>query len=202
MSAPWEEAALALRRGELVIYPTETFYALGCLATLPKAVERVFYLKDRPLDKPLPLILADWDMVARFTRLDQAALALAQVFWPGPLSIVTPVVAAVCSLAKDGFGRSAVRMTPHPLARALCRAAGAPLVSSSANKSGQAAVADPHVLDVELAQSVLVLDARPWPEGRAPSTLVELVDADTVRILRPGALSREDFARHGYVVAM
>lgn len=200
VTASWAKAVLAVRRGEVVIYPTETFYALGCLATLPEAVGRVFALKERPLDKPLPLILADWDMVARFVRLDAAALLLARKFWPGPLSIVTPVAENVCALAKDASGRSAVRMSPHPLARELCRAAGGPLVSSSANKSGQPPAARPQELDADLADRVLVLDAKPWPGGGLPSTLVELVAERVVRIVRPGALTRADFAKHGYSI--
>lgn len=200
MSESWIEASQALKRGELVIYPTETFYALGCLATLPAAVARVFTLKQRPLDKPLPLILADWDMVARCARLDVAALALARKFWPGPLSIVTPVAESISPLAKDASGRSAVRMSPHPLARALCQAAGGPLVSSSANRSGQPPAAQPQDLDADLVSRVLVLDARPWPGGGLPSTLVEVTPEHAVRIIRPGALGRADFVRHGYSV--
>ncbi len=200
MSGAWTTEALVLRRGGLVIYPTETLYALGCLATLPRAVERIFVLKGRPLDKPLPLIIADWDMAARFVRLNAAALALAREFWPGPLSIVTEVDQRISPLARDKHGRGAVRMTPHPIAQALCREAGAPLVSSSANKSGQPAVADPRNLDADLAAQALVIDVQPWPGGGPPSTLVEVAAAGVVRILRPGVLGRADFAAHGYDV--
>ncbi len=200
MSGAWSSEALALRQGGLVIYPTETLYALGCLATLPLAVERIFALKGRPLDKPLPLIIADWDMAARFVCLDAATLALARKFWPGPLSIVSEVDQRISPLAKDQSGRGAVRMTPHPIAQSLCREAGAPLVSSSANKSGHPAVADPRNLDADLVAQALVIDAHPWPGGGLPSTLVEVVAAGVVRILRPGVLCRADFVAHGYDV--
>lgn len=194
----WREEALALRRGALVIYPTETFYALGCLATMSDAVERIFSLKGRPLDKPLPLIIADWEMAAAFLRLNGPALAIARKFWPGPLSIVTETAVDICSLAKDRGGRSAVRMTPHPVARGLCRAAGAPLVSSSANKSGEPPAAEPGALDPELAAQAMVMREKPWPQGGLPSTLVEPLDAHTLRLVRPGVLTVADLAKQGY----
>jgi Putative translation factor (SUA5) len=84
---------------------------LGCLATLHPAVERVHAAKGRPADKPLPLIIADWDMAGRFLRLDNPGLTLARKFWPGPLSIVTQVDSSISPLARDQAGRSAVRMT-------------------------------------------------------------------------------------------
>ena len=202
MSAGWGAEARELLRGGLVVYPTETFYALGCLATLHAAAERIFEVKGRPGDKPLPLIVADWDMAGRFLRLRGVELELARAFWPGPLSIVTEVDPSVSTLARDGRGRSAVRMSPHPIAAGLCLAAGAPLVSSSANLSGRVAVSRPDELDPELVRrsGALVLDARPWPAGGLPSTLVEVSDGLAVRVLRPGALSASAIAGKGFDV--
>lgn len=202
MSGDWAAEARELLRGGLVIYPTETFYALGCLATLHTAAERIFEVKGRPGDKPLPLVIADWDMAGRYLRLDGVELELAHAFWPGPLSIVMQVDPSVSPLARDGSGRSAVRMSPHPVAAGLCLAAGAPLVSSSANLSGRAAVSRPGDLDPELLRrsGALVLDAKPWPAGGLPSTLVEVADDRTVRILRPGALSASAIASKGFGV--
>jgi len=186
----WEPEVRELLRGGLVIYPTETFYALGCLATMHGAVEGVVRAKGRPGDKPLPLIVSDWDMVRRFVRLRGTELVLARQFWPGPLSIVADVDASISPLACDRACRSAVRMSPHPVASALCRLAGAPLVSSSANLSGQPAVCRPDELDPELLRlsGALVLDAQPWPGGGLPSTLVEVLGDGRVRVLRAGAV--------------
>ena len=202
MSGDWAAEACELLRGGLVIYPTETFYALGCLATVRAAAERIFEVKGRQGDKPLPLIIADWDMAGRYLRLDGVELELARAFWPGPLSIVTEVDPSVSPLARDGSGRSAVRMSPHPVAAGLCLAAGAPLVSSSANLSGRAAVSRPGELDPELLRrsGALVLDAKPWPAGGLPSTLVKIADDRIVRILRPGALSASAIAGKGFDV--
>lgn len=202
MKRMWYAEVLELQRGGLVIYPTETLYALGCLATLHPAVERVYAAKGRPADKPLPLIIADWEMAGRFLRLDDPGLALARKFWPGPLSIVTQVDSSISPLAKDQAGRSAVRMTPHVIAARLCQEAGAPLVSSSANRSGHPPVSRPGDLDPELVRQsgALVLEATPWPGGGAPSTLVRMVGANAVQVLRAGAISAEEIVSSGFEV--
>jgi len=195
--------AQELRRGGLVIYPTETFYALGCLAMVHHAVERVFAVKARPADKPLPLIVCDWEMVGRFVRLRTAEEELARKFWPGALSIVVHVDPGVSPLARDSAGLSAVRMTPHNIAAQLCREAGGPLVSSSANRSGRPPVASPNELDPELVHlsQALVVDAAPWPAGGLPSTLVAIAKDGVVRILRAGAISVEEISAAGFEVA-
>ena len=202
MSIRLEREARALRQGGLVVYPTETFYALGCLATMHDAVERVVAAKGRPDDKPLPLIIADWDMAERFLNLKGAARELARRFWPGPLSIIVGADPAVSPLAKDIHGRSAVRMSPHPVAMRLCAEAGGPLVSSSANLSGRLPVCRPEDLDQELLRNsgALVVDAQPWPAGGLPSTLVDVVDEQCVRIVRAGAVPAGEIAACGFEV--
>ncbi len=189
-----------LRRGGLVVYPTETFYALGCLATVHEAVERIVAVKGRPADKPLPLIVSDWEMVARFVRLSDAEDGLARKFWPGPLSIVVRIDPEISPLARDRAGFSAVRMTPHAIAAELCREAGAPLVSSSANRSGRPPVARPGDLDPVLLRlsGAMVVDAAPWPAGGSPSTLVRFTDSGALRILRQGAITAEAIVAAGF----
>ena len=192
--------AQELRRGGLAVYPTETFYALGCLATVHGAVERIVAVKGRPADKALPLIVSDWEMVARFVRLGDKEEALARKFWPGPLSIVVRTDPEISPLARDRAGFSAVRMTPHVIAAELCREAGAPLVSSSANRSGHPPVARPGDLDPELLRlsGAMVVDATPWPAGGLPSTLVGFTEAGVLRILRQGAITTETIVAAGF----
>lgn len=201
MTFTWETGVRELLRGGLVVYPTETFYALGCLATLHAAVERIVAVKGRPGDKPLPLIIADWAMARRYVRLEGTALDLARRFWPGPLSIVADVDPSVSPLARDGGGRSAVRMSPHPIAARLCLEAGGPLVSSSANISGRPPVCRPADVDPELlrASGAVVVDSAPWPAGGLPSTLVAVEDG-IVRVLRVGAVPASDIAACGFEV--
>lgn len=202
MSGVREAETLELARGGLVIYPTETFYALGSLATVHSAVERIFSVKGRPEGKPLPLIISDWEMAGRFLRLTNVEEELARKFWPGPLSIVVEVDQRVSPLAQDRAGRSAVRMSPHSIAAQLCRDAGAPLVSSSANRSGRPPACRPEELDSELVRlsGALVIADSPWPGGGLPSTLVEIVGANSVRILRAGAIPMEEISAAGFQV--
>jgi L-threonylcarbamoyladenylate synthase len=196
-----QAAVVEFTRGGLVIYPTETFYALGCMATIHPAVERIFAVKGRPTGKPLPLIVSDWEMCERFLRMRPEEEELARKFWPGSLSIVVEVDPDVSPLARDEYGRSAVRMTPHLVAAELCRGAGAPLVSSSANRSGQPPVCTPRDLDPEVVrQSGMVVDCRPWPAGGQPSTLVRVVAQNAVRMVRSGAVSAEEISAAGFEV--
>lgn len=199
MDEKWNQAVTVLIRGGAVVYPTETFYALGCLATSTPAVERVFTLKGRAREKTLPLIVADWRMVSTYLRLQPEEYRLARLFWPGPLSLVVEVDDAVSPLARDSSGRSAVRMTPHPIAGALCRAAGAPLVSSSANKSGEPPVSAPARIDPRLRAESFFLDALPWPAGGLPSTLIK-VRGTRIFVVREGALPSSLFVEQGFSV--
>lgn len=201
MKRIWELEAAFLRAGGLIVYPTETLYALGCMATHDDAVHRVILSKGRPGDKPLPLIVSDWDMVERFALLTPDEHTVARLFWPGPLSIVAKVNDSLDVRVRDAYGRSALRMTPHPLASALCRATGAPLVSSSANRSGLDAVSRPDCLDPELLRvsQALVIADPPWPAGGQPSTLV-VVESGAVRILRHGAVTASMLVARGVEV--
>lgn len=197
----WDELVQQVQSGQVVIYPTETFYALGCMSTHSGAVKEIFRIKARNTAKSLPLIVSDWNMVEVFVRLDQYALDLAQQFWPGPLSLIVPVAESICAQACGVDGRAAVRMSPHPVAKALCQAVGAPLVATSANWSGQEPACTPHALADFLAahSGVLCLADRPWPAGGLPSTVVEVCGPNQVRIVRHGAVSASALAQAGYV---
>lgn len=196
----WDEVVQHVRSGGLVIYPTETLYALGCMSTHGDAVEKIFRIKERDQAKSLPLIVADWNMVETFVRLDQDALALAQKFWPGSLSLVAPVADEISPLACGRDGRAAVRMSPHPVARALCQSVGVPLVATSANRSGQESASTPQELAgfVAAHPELIVLTNKPWPGGGLPSTLVVLCGPAQVRILRHGAVPASLLRAAGY----
>ena len=133
------EAVRALHVGGLVIFPTDTLYALGARAADAEPVRRVREAKGRPDDKPLPLV-ADGILQARGLCADWPAAAgrLAERFWPGPLTLILPAAAGVPVEVTSGSGTVAVRVPALALARALCAGAGA-LVSTSANRSGDPA---------------------------------------------------------------
>lgn len=187
LAAEVERVAAILRRGGVVAYPTETFYGLGALALAPDALSRLARAKGRPEGKPLPLIAADEGMVAAVAGLRGLALALARAFWPGPLTLVLPARAGLPPPITGGTGTVGIRVPGSEVARALCRAAGGPIVSTSANPSGEPPPASAGALDRGLVTRIDgVLDAGPAPGG-LPSTVVA-VEGEELRLLRAGAV--------------
>jgi L-threonylcarbamoyladenylate synthase len=187
-------AAAVLRRGGIVVYPTETFYGLGALAGAGPALERLARAKLRPEGKPLPLLAADREQVEMVAVLDGPAARVADRLWPGPLTLVLPARAGVHPAVTAGTGTVGIRIPGSEVARALAAAAGGPLVSTSANPSGGLPPARVEELDPELLREVdCVLDVGPTPGGQ-PSTVVG-IDAGAVRILRPGAVPAAEVTR-------
>ncbi len=188
-----EIAAEALKTGRLVMLPTETVYGLAADASNPQAVARIFEAKGRPRFNPLIAHVAnalDAEMIAVF---DERARALAEAFWPGPLTIVAPVRdrERVCDLARAGLDSVAVRVPGHPRARAVIAAFGGAVVAPSANRSGRPS---PTTFDdalEETGQSVgAAVDGGPCAVG-VESTVVSVLDGQ-VALLRPGSVTREE----------
>lgn len=195
-----EEMARLLDRGGVLIYPTETLYALGCDARHAQAAARVAALKGRPQAKPFPLVLGSvdqlWDIAA---PMDAGLLGdlerLAGRFWPGPLSVLVHTRPHLPALVRDATGLSSVRVSPHPTTRALCALVDGPLVATSANRSGLPATARPEDLDPALlAGADMALLEPPLPGGGAPSTLLRLTGGGRAEILRQGAVPRAALA--------
>ncbi len=191
-SAAIAEAAVLLRAGGLVGMPTETVYGLAGLATSDAAVAEIYAVKGRPTFNPLIAHFENRDAAAREARLDGAAERLASRFWPGPLTLVLPVAAGcrISLLARAGLDTLAVRVPGSAVARALIRAAGAPLAAPSANRSGAVSPTTAEHVRADLGGRIaLILDAGPCVCG-LESTIVACLD-DGPRLLRPGAVARE-----------
>jgi L-threonylcarbamoyladenylate synthase len=188
------EAAALLRRGGLVAYPTETFYAVGALARDAAAVERLARAKGRSDGKPLPLLAADVAAVSEVAVLDGPAARLARRFWPGPLTLVLPARPGLPAAVTAGTGTVGIRVPGSDIARALAGAAGGPLVATSANLAGAPPPAQAGAIAAELrARLDGVLDGGATPGG-LPSTVAQL-DGDRVRVLRAGPISAEALER-------
>lgn len=197
-------ALSALKAGGVVVYPTETLYAVGCVATNDGACRRVTAIKGRPENKPLPLIIGWPEGLELVTdTVPDTVLRLADLFWPGPLSILVKAKLGLSPLVSDEQGYTSVRLSPHSLAAELSRRAKAPLVATSANMSGRPAAGVPEELDMGLLHRV---DAacleKPWPQGGEPSTVVKVVDSDTLEIVRPGAVAVAELKEQGFSVAI
>ena len=181
-------AAMVLRRGGLVAFPTDTVYGLAAAAFDSRAVTEIYQAKRRAPEKSIPVLLADsteLELVA--DPIPPAALNLASRFWPGPLTIVVPKHQAVpLAVANDTVG---VRIPDHDVARAILSRTG-PLAVTSANVSG---AVNPTTAQDVLAQLEgriqLVLDGGRAPGG-VPSTVVDCSNSE-LTILRPGPLSLE-----------
>jgi L-threonylcarbamoyladenylate synthase len=186
-------AAEALAAGGLVILPTETVYGLAAAAADPAAVARLYEAKGRPRFNPLIAHVTDLAMASRVARLDDRARRLAEAFWPGPLTLVAPIVGSdlVCDLARAGLDTVAVRAPAHPLARAVIAAFGLPIVAPSANKSGRPSPTTFADAVAETgAAAEIALDGGACAIG-LESTVVSLLDGPP-RLLRPGAVTRAE----------
>jgi L-threonylcarbamoyladenylate synthase len=186
-----ERAAAVLRAGGLVAFPTETVYGLGANALDPAAVARIFAAKGRPADNPVIVHAPDAETAWRVTTgPTPLARRLAEVFWPGPLTLVLPAADALPRAATAGLPSVAIRVPDHPVALALLRAAGVPVAAPSANRSGRPSpTAAAHVVD-DLGDVVdVVVDGGPCRVG-VESTVVD-ARGDVPIVLREGGISRE-----------
>jgi L-threonylcarbamoyladenylate synthase len=180
-------AARALTLGGVIAFPTETFYGLGAAALDAAAVDRLLALKGRPAGKPVLVLVDSVTMAEAVAEVSPPARALMARHWPGALTLVMPARAHVPDGVTAGTGTVGVRMSPHPVARGIVEALGAPLTAPSANPAG----AQPPTTAVEVLRHFasgidLVLDGGPTPGG-APSTVLD-VTVDPPRLLRAGAV--------------
>jgi L-threonylcarbamoyladenylate synthase len=172
--------------------PTETVYGLAALATSDSAAASIYAAKGRPSFNPLIAHFADTAAAAREADLEPSADRLAAAFWPGALTIVAKVSSScrISLLARAGLDTVALRAPSHPVARALIEATGGPLVAPSANRSGRVSPTRAEHVAADLEGRVdWILDDGPSPLG-LESTIVACLGG-TVRLLRPGAISRE-----------
>lgn len=189
------DAAAALRRGELVAFPTETVYGLGADATNARAVAAIFEAKGRPRFNPLIVHVADAAAAGRLGRLTAHGRRLADALWPGPLTLVLQrqPVCPIADLATAGLTTLAVRVPAHPIAQRLLADAGVPIAAPSANRSGHVSPTTAAHVAADLADRVaIILDGGPTAVG-LESTVVD-VTGETPVILRLGGVSREAIA--------
>jgi L-threonylcarbamoyladenylate synthase len=191
-SASVETAVRALRRGDLAILPTETVYGLAADAANARAVARIYEAKGRPSFNPLIAHVATLEAALRLARLEGPALALAEAFWPGPLTLAAPVrdASAVCDLARAGLDTVAIRVPAHPLARAVIAAFGGAVAAPSANRSGRPSPTTfQDAMEETGAACAVALDGGACAVG-VESSVVSVLDG-AVRLLRPGGVTRE-----------
>jgi L-threonylcarbamoyladenylate synthase len=184
-----ERGVVVLQHGGLVAFPTDTVYGLGASSRIASSVERIFVLKKRPRFMGLPLLLSHVDELPLVARVvPPLAYRLAEVFWPGALTMVLYKTEAILDVITGGSSTVAVRVPAHPVPRWLCQRLGAPLVGTSANISGKpSAVTAAGVRSQFAGGGVdLVMEGGPLPGGQE-STILDLTAA-VPTVLREGAI--------------
>lgn len=181
-----QQAGALLRSGEVVGIPTETVYGLAANALDVRAVARIFEAKGRPQDNPLIVHIAnlDWvkDIAAEFPPQAQA---LANAYWPGPMTIILPKRDIIPMVTSGGLDTVGIRFPSHPIAQAIIREAGVPLAAPSANLSGRPSTTTAqHVLEDLNGKIAAVVDGGACSVG-VESTVVSLC-GECPRLLRPG----------------
>lgn len=175
------EAVAAIRRGDLVVYPTETVYGLAADALDAAAIERVFEAKDRARDKPISMALPDADVADDYTHRSERERAFCETFLPGPVTVLLERTDRIPDVLVAGRDRVGIRVPDHDLARELTRRSG-PITSTSANRSGNPSARTVADLDGEIRERAVVLDG-----GETPGTESTVVNVAENKIVRRGA---------------
>ncbi|MFP4109810.1 MAG: L-threonylcarbamoyladenylate synthase [Desulfonatronovibrio sp.] len=193
------QAARLIGEGRVIIYPTETFFALGGLGTDTGVLKTIRTIKGRPGHKPLPLVAGSVSQCTEVVDIDDLSGKLAEEFWPGPLSILVRAGNRIPYGVKDPDQMVSIRVTPHQDAAKLCLRAGVPLIATSANFSGKPSCAKFQELDRRLRAKVdFVLDSHEAPAGDLPSTLVRVCGSKELMIIRPGKISASQIMDKGW----
>ncbi len=188
MEITLKDAAARIRAGELVAFPTETVYGLGANALDAAAVAKIYEAKGRPATSPLIVHVASVSMASTLVAAwPPEAEALAQSFWPGPLTMVLPKKSHVPDIVTAGLPTVGVRMPEHPMALALIREAGVPIAAPSANRFTQLSPTTAEHVRETFGDAIPVLDGGPCRVG-IESTVVSIT-AGKVALLRPGNIS-------------
>ncbi len=202
MVRTFSESVQLLQSGQCLIYPTETFFALGCSIDHADAIERVFTAKNRLKHKPLPLIAATWEQVEKIAFLDSCERELAEQFWPGPLTFLCKAREHLNANITAGSGKVAVRISSHPIALGLAYELKTPLVCSSANISSKPAPRLTDDLDPVLLQKVPhVLALGPLAKGGEPSSIIEFCGKKKLIMHREGAIKPQQLIEKGWEVS-
>lgn len=185
------EAAQIIKNGGLVAFPTETVYGLGANALDPDAVAKIFAVKERPSFDPLIVHIADIKDLKRLVKSDDLRVyALAERFWPGPLTIVLPKKDTVPDIVTSGLPTVGVRMPDNDIALELIRMSGCPISAPSANKFGRISPTKAEHVKKQLPEVECILDGGPAAVG-IESTVITL-DNNGFIILREGFITAAD----------
>ena len=179
-----------LKNGGIIAYPTETFYGLGAKFDIDDALGKIYELKQRPRDKPMPLIIGEREtLCAVVSRISSAASHLMDTFWPGPLTLILDAKKDVSEHITAATRTVAVRIPGKSFALRLAHTARFPVTATSANISGMPPARDAETVVGYFGDRIdLIIDAGPTP-GLLPSTIVDARGA-VLKVLREGMIDK------------
>ena len=184
------DAAAIIKRGGLVVFPTETVYGLGGDATSPDAARKIYEAKGRPSDNPLIIHVSSPEEAELYAYTGELYYKLARRFMPGPLTLVLKAKDSVPMATRGGLPTVAVRCPAHPVARELIRLAAVPIAAPSANLSGSPSpTSAPHVIDDMNGRVDMIIDGGEADFG-LESTILKIDENDKITLLRPGRITK------------
>ncbi|MDN3608583.1 Sua5/YciO/YrdC/YwlC family protein [Vibrio ostreicida] len=181
----FEQALLALKNGDVIAYPTEGVFGVGCDPDNPEAIQKLLALKQRSVDKGLILIAAHYDQLLPYideSQLTELQLEKVHQTWPGPMTWIMPCSDKVSHWVSGQFDSIAVRVTDHPLVQKMCHEFGKPLTSTSANLTGEPPCLTTEQVYQQLGDQLMVLEGETG--GREKPS--EIRDAKSSKVLRQG----------------
>lgn len=191
---PFADAVESLRRGDVIVYPTETVYGLGADALNATAVERVAALKGRDPENPISIIVADGEMLESLVaEVPPVARDLMNRFWPGPLTLVLPAKQGLLTPLLNRNGGIGIRVSSHPIAIHLAARLGHPITATSANPSGKRPAQTKEEALLYFSGSVRIFVDGGRLEGTKGSTVLEIV-RNQWRVIREGEIPATELA--------
>jgi len=188
-------AADALRDGDLVVFPTDTVYGVAAAVDRPESVARLYVVKGRPLERPIPVLVSSFEAVERLSpHLVPELCDLLARYWPGALTVAVPAAPWLPREVVRDTGRVGLRMPDHDLALAIIDAAGGAVATTSANRSGEPEARDAVEADRALGDRVDLIVDGGRTRGGVPSTVV-IVDGSRLVVARSGAVDPTEIAR-------
>jgi L-threonylcarbamoyladenylate synthase len=194
-----DEVVARFKKGELIIFPTDTVYGVGCIISNEKAIKRLHELKNDPPDKPTLILAADKTQAFKYGVFNKAARKLTQNFWPGPLTIVVEAKENVPKIIRGGDGTIAIRVPNQPPILNIIKQIGEPILAPSANFHYELPPASFTEIDKRLISLVdYAVDLSQLKNAAAmtdtPSTLVSVIK-EVIKIIRPGAIAPENLEK-------
>lgn len=187
-----KKASEIIKNGGLVVFPTETVYGLGGDATNPKAANSIYAAKGRPSDNPLIIHISEPDEAEKYTVTNPVYYRLAELFMPGPITVVLPAKETVPPETRGGLSTVAVRCPLNAVARMLIRESAVPIAAPSANLSGSPSPTKAsHVIDDMMGRVDMIIDGGDSDYG-IESTIVKIENDGELTLLRPGRITLDD----------